>query len=323
MSDTKNQKKTTANRKGLTVKRRYGLLTLGLGIALSAAGVSATHEAKSDAQASPNAATVYENVPPDQIEFISSEDRIVAVASSGSSSAIWEVLEHGEKVECMKCIPAVEPLLFDRNPETREIAAWWLRRRIFGVFGSGEVYQRTLEILKSDPDPERRAMAADAAGEFLAKPGIQACAAAIQNDQDARVRAAAAQALGRLNDDAGGALSQAIRDPDVKVRLVALTSAGKINAFADAETLVSRLSDPEADVRRRAIEVIEGRGIRDAAGAILGLASSDSDARVRAAACHAVGALGDSSARGELERLAEADADTFVRDQARIARRRL
>src|ERR1700704_4542963 len=83
---------------------------------------------------------LYGNIPPDQIEFLSTGDRIKSVAASGSMMAIWETLEHGEKVECVDCIPSVEPLLYNPDPRTREIAAWWLRRRIFGVMGPGEVY---------------------------------------------------------------------------------------------------------------------------------------------------------------------------------------
>src|SRR5262249_35937643 len=100
---------------------------------------------------------IYGNIPPDQIEFISTQDRIKSVAASGSMMAIWETLEHGEKVECVDCIPSVEPLLYDANPRTREIAAWWLRRRGFGVWGAGEVYQRTVQTLASDTEPKRAA----------------------------------------------------------------------------------------------------------------------------------------------------------------------
>src|SRR3954454_393953 len=110
---------------------------------------------------------LYGNIPPDQIEFLSTGDRIKSVAASGSMMAIWETLEHGERVECLDCIPSVEPLLYDTNPRTREIAAWWLRRRMFGVFGKGEVYEKTLQTLASDSDSHRRAAAADALGEFL------------------------------------------------------------------------------------------------------------------------------------------------------------
>src|SRR6185295_14361761 len=153
---------------------------------------------------------IYGAIPPDQIEFLSTADRIKSVAANGTMMQIWEALEHGERVECLDCIPAVEPLLYDANPRTREIAAWWLRRRIFGVFGKGEVYERTIQTLASDRDPKRRANAAYALGEFLAAPGIEACAAAISRDGDPNVRAAAASALGRLNDDGRGALSKAL-----------------------------------------------------------------------------------------------------------------
>ena len=60
--------------------------------------------------------------------------------SSGSPMEIWETLEHGESVECLDCVAAVAPLLYAGDSHTREIAAWWLRRRTFGVFGAGEVY---------------------------------------------------------------------------------------------------------------------------------------------------------------------------------------
>ncbi|MEO6419256.1 MAG: hypothetical protein ABIP39_07615, partial [Polyangiaceae bacterium] len=142
-------------------------------------------EARSDGEVGGGGtAKVYGHIAPDQIEFLSTNERIISVASSGAPSAIWEALEHGEKVECLACIPAVAPLLYDRDTHTREIAAWWLRRRIFGVFGAGEVYESTVNALKSDPNPTRRAYAAYALGEFLIAPGITACAQAIATDAD-------------------------------------------------------------------------------------------------------------------------------------------
>jgi len=38
-----------------------------------------------------------------------------------------------------------------------EIAAWWLRRRVFGVFGEGEVYQQTVQMLAVGTNPVQRA----------------------------------------------------------------------------------------------------------------------------------------------------------------------
>ncbi len=45
--------------------------------------------------------------------------------------------------------PGLEPALLG-TAQTREIAAWWLRRRIFGVFGPGQVYQQTINTLATD-----------------------------------------------------------------------------------------------------------------------------------------------------------------------------
>lgn len=264
---------------------------------------------------------LYGNIPPDQIEFLSTGDRIKSVAASGSMMAIWETLEHGERVECLDCIPSVEPLLYDANPRTREIAAWWLRRRVFGVFGGGEVYERTLQTLASDPDPKRRTNAAYALGEFLAAPGIEACAAAIDRDGDPNVRAAAASALGRLNDDGRGALTKALGDSDGRVKLSALASAGRVNTFTDVQGVARLVGDPDAKVRRRSAELLGAMRAKDSVDGLIAL-TKDGDASVRNSAAHALGQIRDGRARAALEALAS-DPDGLVRDQAKIALRRL
>jgi HEAT repeat protein len=266
---------------------------------------------------------LYGNIPPDQIEFISTGDRIKSVAASGSMTAIWETLEHGERVECLDCIPSVEPLLYDANPRTREIAAWWLRRRVFGVWGQGEVYQRTVQTLASDTDPKRRANAAYALGEFLAAPGIDACAAAIVRDGDPNVRAAAASALGRLNDDGNGALTKALGDVDPRVKIAAIGSAGRINTFTDKASVAMLIGDPDANVRRRSVELLGTLRATDTVDGLISVAQSDPDANVRNAACHTLGAMHDQKARAVLEAISKSDANQLVRDQAAIALRRL
>lgn len=265
---------------------------------------------------------IYGSIPPDQIETISTRDRIKSTATSGSMMAVWETLEHGERVECLDCVPIVGELLYDANPRKREIAAWWLRRRISGVFGPNQVYQQTLERLKNDPDPVMRMYAANALGEFLVAPGIEAVATAITNDADPRVRAAAATALGRLNDEGDGALSKALADDDASVKLAALRSAGRINTFKDTTAVAHLSSDGNAVVRRNAADLLGLMRAPEGAGPLLTLAR-DPDAGVRNAACHALGALHDPQARQVLEDLAKSDPDTFVRDQAQIALRRL
>ena len=309
--------------------RPNSILKLAMGCFLSVAASFAAADAHSQAtprQATPNGpglAGVYGSLSPDQAEFLSSPDAIKSAAASGAPTLVWETLEHGEKIECLDCIALVSPLLYDANAKTREIAAWWLRRRIFGVFDEGEVYQQTIQTLQTNADPVTRSYAAYALGEFFASPGIDACASALVTDGDARVRSAAASALGRLNDDGAGALGKALSDSDPTVRLAALASAGRINAFSSASALAALTSDTSADVRRRAIEVLDALDVADAVAPVTAAAQNDADPRVRAVACHALGTFGNSSVLPVLAKLSQSDTDAFVRDQATIAMLRL
>jgi HEAT repeat protein len=266
---------------------------------------------------------VYGNLPACSGEFLSTPERIKSIAKSGAPTAVWETLEHGETVECLDCISQVEPLLYDDHARTREIAAWWLRRRVFGVFGPGETYEKTVNALKSDPDPRRRAYAANALGEFLAAPGIAACAQALGSDADPGVRAAAATALGRLNDDGGGALGKAMSDADARVKIAALGAAGRINAFTSVAGVAALTGDGNAQVRKRAVELLDSMRAKDSVAAVAALAKGDADEDVRISACHALGSFQDASTRATLEGIAQNDASSLVRDQAKIALRRL
>ena len=310
-----------------TSKTSQTRLKLALGAVLTLTATLASQDARSDPRpvtpAGSGFAGVYGVVPPDQAEFISTPTSIKSAVATGASPLVWEVLEHGEKVECLDCIPAVAPLLYDSNAKTREIAAWWLRRRILGVFGAGEVYEQTLNTLATDTSPTRRAYAAYALGEFFATPGVAACAQALASDTDAGVRAAAASALGRLNSDGQGALGTALTDSDPGVKLAALRSATLVNSFSGMANVAALTVDPSADVRRRAIEALDTLDATDAVTAVAAAAQSDSDPTVRAEACHALGTFGDSSVTPLLQQLAASDPDTFVQDQAKIAMQRL
>ncbi|HVZ31376.1 MAG TPA: hypothetical protein VG963_03065, partial [Polyangiaceae bacterium] len=112
--------------------------------------------------------TVYQEVDTASLESVTTPAHLKAVAGGGfAPTEIWRSLEHGEKVECLDCIPMVSKLLFDNNQKTREISAWWLRRRIFGVFGPGEVYSQMVATLADSGQSEtRRSYAAQALGEF-------------------------------------------------------------------------------------------------------------------------------------------------------------
>jgi HEAT repeat protein len=300
------------------------------------AAATFVHDARSDSPAAPREVTptgsgfagVYGVLPADQVEFVSSPDTIKSAALSGAPTLVWEALEHGEKVECLDCIATVAPLLYDANAKTREIAAWWLRRRVFGVFGPGEVYSQTITTLQTSTSPVARADAAYALGEFFLKQGIAPCATALASDSDPGVRAAAASALGRMNDDGEGALATALADPSPGVALAALASISRINSFSGASSIAALTGNSSIEVRRRAVEVLDALAATDSVDVVAAAAKNDTDAGVRAAACHALGTFGsatsnDASAMAVLQKLAGADPDTFVRDQAQIALQRL
>jgi hypothetical protein len=300
-----------------------GLVVAGVSALLGLSVLSTARDARSDTPDGGFAA-VYGNIPADQAEFISTPARIMSVAtSSGSPMVIWETLEHGEDVECLDCIAAVAPLLYAGDSHTREIAAWWLRRRTFGVFGAGEVYSSTIATLQSDPSASKRAYAATALGEFLKSTGVSPVATALAGDSDPGVRAAAALALGRLNSDGAGALGKSMGDSDTTVKLNALTSAAKINPFTDNASVSTLLGDADAGVRKRAANVLDQLHSTDSVAALITLAQSDPDEQVRIAACHALGALGDASASAALTAIAAGDASQLVKDMATMALLRL
>lgn len=287
-----------------------------LGAFVVTAGLALTVSAQADVKP-------YQGIPADQAEAITTPEHLISIVQSGAPTAIWQALEHAEVVECLSCIGYVTPLLYDVNAKNREIAAWWLRRRIFGVFGPGEVYQQTLDTLANDSNATRRAYAASAIGEFLIVNGIAPVAKALTSDSDAGVRAAAAAALGRLNDEGDGALAHAFSDSSSAVRVAAFLAAGRVNSFTDVASAVAVTGDSDPLVRRVGIELLDAMGATDAAQAVLKLAQTDPDDEVRLVSCHALGSIGEASMSAALLDIAQNDTNTQVQDQAKFANIRL
>lgn len=292
----------------------------------SAAALAALSFA-SGASAEPNIhkgrAEVYKNLQPESLEAVSTPEQIMKLgASTIPATRIWKVLEHGEKVECLACIPVVSKLLYHTNPKTREISAWWLRRRIFGVFGAGQVYEQTINTLADAEARESdRVYAANALGEFLSVGGVAPLSKAILGDESPAVRVAAVAGLERLNSSgANGELTVALGDGDEGVRLAALRAATRINTFLDVDAVVALVSDSSSLVRRRAAESLGVMKSEDAVAALIALSSPDqeSDAAVRGAAVWALGQIGSADARDAI-RAAREDSDPFVRNAADIA----
>ena len=107
------------------------------------------------------------------------------------------------------------------------------------------------------------------------------------------------------------------------MKLAALRSAGRINTFSDVASVANLAGDGDQNVRRKAVEVLDGLGAKDSVASVIMLAKGDPSDEVRLAACHALGTFGDASARATLENIAQNDKNGLVRDQALIAIRRL
>ncbi len=272
-------------------------------------------------------AEVYKQISPESLETVSTRAEVSALGAPNiAPTRIWKVLEHGEKLECLGCIPVVSKLLYNNNPKTREISAWWLRRRIFGVFGPGQVYEQTLNTLaNADETESHRVYAANALGEFLSGDGVPALSKAVLGDTSAAVRTAAVAGLERLNSSgSNGELAAAFADGDVGVRLASLHAATRINSFTDVEAVVALISDSSALVRRRAAETLGVMKAADAVAGLIALSSTDqeSDAAVRAAAIWALGQIGDPEARDAIT-AGQSDTDPSVRSAANVSARLL
>jgi HEAT repeat protein len=309
--------------------KNYRRLVSASAALAAAALVSVSAAADTPDYTHPGRSSVYNNLSTNSLEAVSTPDAILALVQapdSAAPTAIWTMLEHGERVECLSCIPYVSKMLYSSNAKTREISAWWLRRRIFGVFGPGEAYQQTITAVSDQSQSElTRSYAASALGEFLEGAGIAPVATALVNDGSATVRLAAANALTRLNNEGPNAeLATALNDPDEGVRLAALNGVTHINVFSKVDQVVGLISDPSALVRRRAAQTL---GTLKSADAVVGLIAitspgTEADPGVRAAAVWALGQIADPAARGAVSAAAN-DTDSGVQNAANIALLRL
>jgi HEAT repeat protein len=301
-----------------------GLAALGL------AGITSSSRAD-DTRTLGGRSHVYKHLATESLEDVSTEEAIKAVTTPGiAPTRIWSVLEHGEKVECLSCIPGVSKLLFDAHPKTREIAAWWLRRRVFGVFGEGQAYSQVVDTLNDqDAAEEKRVYAANALGEFLSVAGVKHVARAVREDSSAKVREASVKALQRLNTQGpNGELGFAMSDASEEVRYAAVQSAIRVNVFTSVESVVALIGDESSKVRRAAADALGTMagsvGMSDAVGGLMALTvpGVESDAGVRQRAVWALGQIASSDAADAVEE-ALSDPDPFVRDAAKIALLRL
>ncbi|HEX5098691.1 MAG TPA: HEAT repeat domain-containing protein, partial [Polyangiaceae bacterium] len=131
-------------------------------------------------------------------------------------------------------------------------------------------------------------------------------------DPDARVRLAAAEALGvRPSTLALPALGRASSDADARVRAAVARALGASQSAEAVVPLLGRLDDASPDVRREVVTALGHLGDRRAVVPLLGKVQ-DSAGAVRRAAARALGLLGDPRAGSALV-LVLRDSDPEVR----------
>jgi HEAT repeat protein len=255
-------------------------------------------------------------------------EQLMAAIDGSSPSRLAALLEYGERVECHECVPLLERrILEDADPMVREMAAWWLRRHPFGF---AAVYREIRTVLVGDeesgrapdPDPVRRARAAEALGEFMDVHGVAHLTRAFERDADSGVRVAAVRGLARINSPAGlPVISRALADADRAVVDAALRSVLQINFFRDYAALLPLLAHEDAAIRRRAALLVGTFAVRDASPALAAMLRGDSDEMVRQAAAWALGRIGTPEARAALSEAMATEGSRRVLDAVEVALR--
>lgn len=248
-------------------------------------------------------------------------EQLMSVINAGSPMALRSLLEYGERLECHECVPVLQARMLDpREPAgVREMAAWWLRRRPFGF---GAVMAETRAVLASDPDPARRAVAAEAIGEFMDPHGVAHLGRALAEDGDVQVRVAAVRGLARINAAASLThLSAALRDSSTEVQEAALQVVLRVNFFRDQDALLPLLASDTGSIRRRAALVIGAMDVEAAVPALAAMVTGDTDDMVRQAAAWALGRIGTAEARAALREAQGVESSPRVRDAIEVAMR--
>jgi len=206
----------------------------------------------------------------------------------------------------------VETLRRSDDPAIRRRAA----EIIGGIFETDDVAESDLLLEASGGDP---ILGATEAGER--ETVIDALVAAVKDDADEGVRAAAIDALDHhgqaslervveeLADEdlasaadwvAARAFAEVLDDDQPELRMAAATGLGRVGDPSVTAALVERLSDPDARVRARSALACGRIGDPRAVEALESRLRGDPDIDVRAAAAEALGEIGTDAALGVL-----------------------
>lgn len=171
-----------------------------------------------------------------------------------------------------------------------------------------------IKVLETDTDAEVRRAAAWGLSD-VGTPGARAALSkALQSDADGEVREMAAWSLAEQSgQESAAALSNALlHDKNVKVRQTSAWGLGQAGRRADADALVSALSDTDAQVRETSIWALGQLDLNRAPATLLN-ALSDASPRVREITAWTLGQIGDTAAVRPIVRAYESETDTKLK----------
>jgi HEAT repeat protein len=182
----------------------------------------------------------------------------------------------------------VLPALRDANPEIRAVSA-----DVLGKFKHPETVAPLERLLASDGDARVRRAAASALGELASASSASVLGAAL-GDADLAVRRAAADALGELHEYriAPRGLVTALTSSDAELRHRAARALCSIADPSTTSAILGLLSDPDSEIRKNAVEALGTIGSKDALSGLT-RALGDKDPQVRRAAVEALGEMKD------------------------------
>ncbi len=166
----------------------------------------------------------------------------------------------------------------------------------------------------ADENAEVRRAAANSLGRLKDPRAVPGLLAALK-DSEPEVRASVAEALGELEDSRAIApLAALLNDPSTEVKQSALDALSHFEDNLPSAAIIRLLGDQDPEIRHKAAHLAGKLRDRSATGALAKLVS-DGSSEVRQAAIQAIGELGDPAAAGALvPALSDASAD--VRQQA-------
>jgi HEAT repeat protein len=155
-------------------------------------------------------------------------------------------------------VPALLTSLQDGDPGIRDEAISALVE-VYGDRDRGGPVDRFLQAFSDEYDR------ASIAPYTAVDPAVYRSLATALRDEDKRVRADAAYAIGILGGSSVSRdLVSALQDPEADVRAAAATALGKVGTVEEGRALIPLLADESAGVRHRAMDAVGVLRVRDA-----------------------------------------------------------